>query len=125
MLSRPARSEAANRPHRAAKVGHPLAGNLHMALSTWETPGAAQASRSASSFSAQERTLPRRVTLPPSTSTVMRPASPAVLRRNASLILALRSIRDTRGLTMIRLLTPFTPVREHARRRIDRDNLSA
>src|SRR5258708_32149097 len=46
-----------------------------MRFSTLYTPGAAQASRAASSLSAQERTVPRRVTLPPSTSTATRRAS--------------------------------------------------
>ena len=75
------------------------------------TPGAAQAARAASSFSAHERTVPRRVTLPPSTSTVIRLASISALRRNAFSIFDLSSIGDTRGLTTIRLLTPVTPVR--------------
>jgi len=44
-------------------------------LSTEVTPGADHAARSASSFSAHERTLPRSVTLPPETSTVMRQLS--------------------------------------------------
>src|SRR3546814_4570389 len=39
------------------------------------TPGAAQAARSASRRSAQDRTVPLRMTSPPATSTVMRFAS--------------------------------------------------
>src|SRR5712664_3155548 len=80
-------------------------------FSTWETPGAAQAARSASLLSAHERTLPRTVTLPPETSTVMRRASISALRLSASSIFILMSVGLTRGLTVIRLLTPFTPTR--------------
>ena len=43
--------------------------------------------------------MPRRVTLPPSTSTVIRLASSSALRLNASSILARSEVGDTRGLT--------------------------
>jgi len=46
-----------------------------MWFSTEVTPGADQAARSASCFSAQERTVPLRMTLLPRSSTVMRCAS--------------------------------------------------
>ena len=87
-----------------------------MRFSTLETPGADQAARAASSFSASERTVPCRVTLPPSTSTVMRLASSSADRLNASSILALSSVGATLGLTVIRLLTPITPVRKRTAR---------
>src|SRR5262249_12508866 len=48
-------------------------------LSPWETPGPDQAARSASCRSAHERTLPRRMTLLPWTSTLTRRASLAAL----------------------------------------------
>jgi hypothetical protein len=48
-------------------------------LSTLVTPGAAQAARSASWRSAQERTVPLRFTAPPSVSTAMRAASSSAL----------------------------------------------
>ena len=51
-----------------------------MKFSTRSTPGAPQAARAAASRSAHERRLPRRITLPPSTSTVMRRASTSALR---------------------------------------------
>jgi len=44
-------------------------------------------------------------------STVIRLASKAALCLNASSILDSSSYADTRGLTVIRLLTPTTPVR--------------
>jgi hypothetical protein len=56
---------------------------------TLETPGDAQATRSASCFSAHDRAVPRRVTALPSISTLMRPASTSALRRNASSIFVL------------------------------------
>src|SRR5207302_1480267 len=48
---------------------------IALRLSTEVTPGADHAARSASSFSAQERTVPFRMTLLPSTSTAIRRAS--------------------------------------------------
>ncbi len=65
----------------------------------------------ASSFSARERTVPCSVTLPPSTSTMTRFASSSAVRRNASSIFAFRSFGVTRGLTVMRLLTPTTPLK--------------
>ena len=49
----------------------------------------------AAAFSASERTVPRRMTLPPSTSTLMRRASSLALRRKASSILAFSSVGAT------------------------------
>jgi hypothetical protein len=46
-------------------------------FSTSDTPGAAQAAHWASAPSAQERTLPLRIILPPRVSTVIRRASSA------------------------------------------------
>lgn len=51
--------------------------------STSVTPGADQAARSASRFSAWECTVPRSVTIPPETSTLIRPASVWALRMSA------------------------------------------
>src|ERR1019366_9475759 len=80
--------------------------------STWQTPGAAQAARSASLRSAHERTLPRRTTLFPLTSTLMRVASSSVVRRNAFSIFVFTSEELIAGcFTVIRLIRPFTPVR--------------
>ena len=70
-----------------------------MRLSTDTTPGADQACRSASSFSAQDRTVPLSVTLPPSTSTVMFLASNSAVRTNASSIFFFSSDGETLGLT--------------------------
>ena len=86
-------------------------GSTVIKFSTLETPGAAQAARSASCFSANERTVPRSVTLRPSTSTVTRLASTAALRLKASSILFLSSVGETRGFTVIRLLMPITPAK--------------
>ena len=47
------------------------AGSIWISFTTSETPGARQAALSASSLSAHERTWPRRVTFPPSATTVM------------------------------------------------------
>jgi hypothetical protein len=60
-------------------------------LSTDLVPGADQAALSASSFSAHERTLPYRLTLLPSTSTLIRRASSSALRRSASSIFVFTS----------------------------------
>jgi len=46
-------------------------------FSTSDTPGAAKAAHCASALSAQERTLPLRIILPPRVSTVIRRASSA------------------------------------------------
>ena len=70
-----------------------------------------QAASWASSRSIQERTLPCNMTLPSVDSTVMRRASSSAVRRKASSILALTSAADTRGLTVMRLVTPFTPIK--------------
>ena len=67
-----------------------------MWLSTLVTPGALQAARSASCRSAQDRTLPLRITSLPLASTVMRLASTSALRRKASSILLLISEGATR-----------------------------
>src|SRR5258707_10175099 len=80
-------------------------------LSTRRTPGAAHAARSASSRSNHERTVPRRVTLSPSVSTVMRLASTSTLRLSAASIALFTTALLTCGFTSIRLITPFTPVR--------------
>ena len=56
-------------------------------LSTFVTPGAAQATLSASSRSAQERIVPLRITSLPLASTVTREASISAARRKASSIL--------------------------------------
>src|SRR5262249_6990912 len=53
-------------------------------FSTWETPGADQAARSASCRAAHERTLPRRMTLLPCSSTLTRRASTWALRRKVT-----------------------------------------
>src|SRR6266850_7835464 len=78
-----------------------------MRLSTEVTPGADHAARSASSFSAQERTVPVRITLLPCVSTLIRFASVSTLRSSACSIFCLISDGVTRGLTLIRLTTPF------------------
>ena len=80
-----------------------------MRLSTETTPGADQACRAASSFSAQDRTVPLSMTLPPSTSTVMFLASSSAVRTNASSIFFFSSDGETFGLTTIRFVTPLTP----------------
>lgn len=64
-------------------------------------PGADHATRSASSFSAQERTVPRKITLLPSVSTVIRRASVSALRSSASAIFFFRSAGAERGLTVL------------------------
>src|SRR5207302_3362798 len=76
---------------------------------TLVTPGADQAARSASFFSAHDRTLPRSLTVLPSTSTVIRRASSSALRRRASSILLFTSVGETLGLTSMLLVTPKTP----------------
>ena len=48
-----------------------LPGSIWISFTTSDTPGARHAARSASSFSAQERTRPRSVTFPPSARTVI------------------------------------------------------
>src|SRR6266566_6553175 len=82
-----------------------------MRLSTSATPGADQAACSASSRSAHERTVPLRITLSPSTSVTIRSASVSALRTRASSILRCSSSGEvlTRGLTVMRLVTPRTP----------------
>ena len=70
-----------------------------MLLVTLLTPGAAHAERSASCRSAQDRTVPLKVTLLPSTSTTILSASTLALRTSASSILRLTSLGLTRGLT--------------------------
>ena len=80
-------------------------------FSTLTTPGVAHAARSAASFSAQDRTVPRRTTAPPSASTVMRFASTSALRRKASSIFRLISLGGIRGWSWMRLMTPLTPRR--------------
>src|SRR5579883_1630143 len=87
-----------------------------MRFSTAVTPGADQATRSASCFSAQERTVPLRITLLPCTSTVMRSASVSALRTSACSIFSFSSDGVTRGLTVIRLVTPRTPEMRRATR---------
>jgi hypothetical protein len=68
-----------------------------MLFSTAITPGACQAARSASARSAQDLTVPVSVTLEPTVSTVMLPASSSALRFKASFDLALDIARhDTR-----------------------------
>ena len=80
-------------------------------LSTAVTPGADHATRSASSRSIHERTVPLRTTLPPLTSTLRFWASVSTLRTSASSICRRSSGTDgcTRGRTVMRLLTPRTP----------------
>jgi hypothetical protein len=55
-----------------------------MRFSPFVTPGASQAARSASSRSAQDRTMPCRMTSPPLASTLIRFASSCALRFNFS-----------------------------------------
>src|SRR6267142_3821962 len=81
-----------------------------MRLSTEVTPGADHAARSASSFSSQERTVPFRMTLVPSTSILVRLASHMTLRRSACSIFCFISDGTTRGFTLMELITPLTPV---------------
>src|ERR1700704_6273135 len=66
-------------------------------FSTWVTPGADQATRSASSRSAHDRTVPFRITLLPWTSIWIRSASVAALRTSASSIFFWSSAGGTRG----------------------------
>jgi hypothetical protein len=80
-----------------------------MRFSTTETPGAAQASRAASSFSAQDPT-PRRITLPPSTSTPIRRAFSSALRSSACSIFNRIAAMKPRDLSVIRLMTPATAI---------------
>jgi hypothetical protein len=68
-------------------------------------PGAAHAARSVSCRSA------RRVTAPPSISTVMRAASSSAVRRKASSIFSLISAGRTRCWMWIRLVMPLMPRR--------------
>ena len=67
-----------------------------MRLSTTVTPGADQATRSASSFSAQVRTVPRRTILSSSMSTSMLSASVSALRTRAASIFRLSSAGSAR-----------------------------
>ncbi len=69
-------------------------------FSTEVTPGADHAARSASAFSAQERTVPFKITLLPCTSTVIRCASVWALRTSACSIFSLSSDGVRRGLTV-------------------------
>jgi hypothetical protein len=84
-------------------------------LSTSDTPGAAQAARSAWSISAQERTLPLIITLPPRVSIVIRRESSKALRRNALSIWSFTSCAFTGigfiGAIAILLLSPRTHIR--------------
>src|ERR1700693_4421860 len=70
-------------------------GMIVILFSTFATPGADHAARSASFFSAHERTLPISLTVEPCVSTVMRRASTSALRRRASSILLLISVGET------------------------------
>src|ERR1700731_4098166 len=81
-----------------------------MRSSTLVMPGADQATRSASSRSIQERTVPSSVTTLPFASTVIRSASTSAFRLNASWILRLSSEGSTFGFTMTTLMTPLTPL---------------
>ena len=85
-------------------------GPLMIWSTTLVTPGADQATRSASSRSIHERTVPLRTTSLPLVSTMMRLASTSALRLNASWIFFLISVGSARGLSWIRLLTPLTPL---------------
>src|SRR6201999_2495831 len=85
-------------------------GETMMRSSTFVTPGADQATRSASSRSIHERTVPVRITSLPLVSTTMRLASTSALRLNASWIFLLISEGSARGRSRIMLLTPLTPL---------------
>src|SRR5258705_10068062 len=76
-------------------------------FSTWVTPGADQATRSASSRSAHDRTVPFRITLLPWTSFWIRSASVAALRPCASATFFRSPGGVTRGCTPMRLGTAF------------------
>src|SRR3984957_5556338 len=78
-------------------------------LSTLATPGAVQATRSASSRAAHERTVPRKVTLFPSDWTSIRFASNSAFRRYDSSILRLISVGGSFGSSTIRSRTLLTP----------------
>ena len=71
--------------------------------------GARHAARSASRRSAQDRTVPVRVTCPPSAVTFTRSASTSAMRLSAASILALISERATRDFSATRLEMPLTP----------------
>src|SRR3954470_2959188 len=77
--------------------------------STLVIPGADHATRSASSRSIQERTVPFSTTSLPFVSTVIRLASSSAFRLNASWILRLSSEGSTLGFTVMTLVTPLTP----------------
>src|SRR5258706_3468685 len=79
-------------------------------LSTAVIPRADQAARSASAASAHERTVPFRMTLLPSTSTLILLMSEAA-RRNACSILCWISAGATRALILIELIRPLTPIK--------------
>src|SRR4051794_10481012 len=83
--------------------------SISISFSTFVTPGASQACFSASFFSAQERTLPLSVTVPPSTSTSILSESKVALLTKAALIFLLISVGVTLGVILILLITPFTP----------------
>src|SRR6516225_5075912 len=91
--------------------GHSLVvyGTIVSLFSTMLTAGADQAARPASSFSAQDRTLPVNVTRPPVASTLIRRASSSAERRKAASILSLTSVFDAVGSIVIRFDTPLTP----------------
>ena len=61
---------------------------MDILFSTAVTPGACQAARSASARSAQDLTVPVSVTLEPTVSTVMLPASSSALRFKSLMSLA-------------------------------------
>src|SRR5258708_1355054 len=83
--------------------------SILMRLSTLLAPGALQATLSACSRSAHDRTVPLKMILLPFASTVMRLASISAARRNPSSILRLISIAGTRGPTSMQLMTPCIP----------------
>jgi hypothetical protein len=82
-----------------------------MRFSTRDTPGAAHAATPASSFSAHDRTLPRRITWPSSICTLIRRASISAFRLSAASIYALTSAGETRGLSVMSFDSPLTPVK--------------
>src|SRR6266403_728535 len=84
-------------------------GHTTIRSSTLVMPGADQATRSASSRSIQERTVPFNITSLPLASTVIRLASTSAFRLNASMILRLSSEGCTLGFTVTTLVTPLTP----------------
>src|SRR5712675_1922336 len=77
--------------------------------STLVTQAPDQPTRSASSRSIHERTVPFNITSLPLASTVIRLASTSAFRLNASMILRLSSEGCTLGFTVTTLVTPFTP----------------